>query len=527
MAPLVIPEELLTTQTKDNKAEIIRLIKERILQNKKTNPKNLREGLPKPFLYGEEVFEIKNVSEFGRTGKKLQLGRQTNAKKIREALLRAMTDQTGAARKTAYGRGARKLFRNQEDHHIIFRTLIDNFYKNLPEDQAAELTAHLARRGSPVGNVIENLQGIDIDFHDSKDPSSIHQWARNMGIDSKSFPDLTNLDLDARTVAIDEWLDLIEQPLLDKTAETLAKQDLRRYPKGLPKGNFRDRPNSMTKEGWLEFLTNQRENVKARANLLDKYPILDIDLDSPDIRPELKARYQKALSLVPEEAKQQWKALSPRQALEAGEWLSDNELAREIKANKNKELITDTGRRLGGLDSKIKGKFNPVVEKATEFAKIVGRTPGVKPALEVLDTVRKNPVVATVSTLPVLSAFDIAEAADSGTKLVQNKWDTDAEIGKLEKQVEQARFLAGTSGVSSLTPAAPVMGPTSLVSGAVSLILENRLKRAKDKRDEMNILSSAPISVTANTPDGIAEIKQRKRNVFELTSDKYQEWLNK
>ena len=69
------------------------------------------------------------------------------------------------------------------------------------------------------------------------------------------------------------------------------------------------------------------------------------------------------------------------------------------------------------------------------------------------------------------------------------------------------------------------MGPTSLVSGAVSLILENRLKRAKDKRDEMNILSSAPISVTANTPDGIAEIKQRKRNLFELTNDKYLEWL--
>ena len=65
---------------------------------------------------------------------------------------------------------------------------------------------------------------------------SLHQWARNMGIDSKSFPDLTNLDLDARTAAIDDWLDLIEEPLLDRTAATLSRQDYRRWgTKGLPK----------------------------------------------------------------------------------------------------------------------------------------------------------------------------------------------------------------------------------------------------------------------------------------------------
>ena len=195
MAPLVIPEKYLTKQTKDNKEEILKLIKERILQNKKTNPKNLREGLPKPFLYGDEIVQIKNVSAFARGEKNVQVGRITEAKKVREALLRAMTDETGAAAKTAYGRGARKLFKNQEDHHIIFRNLLDNFYENLDPDDAAELTAHLARRGSPAGNVIENLQGIDIDLHDSKMPGALHQWARNMGIDSKSFPDLTNLEL--------------------------------------------------------------------------------------------------------------------------------------------------------------------------------------------------------------------------------------------------------------------------------------------------------------------------------------------
>jgi len=349
MSPLVIPEKLLLEQTKENKKKIIDLIKDRILQNKKTNPNNLREGLPKPFLYGEEVFEIKDVSAFGRGEKNIRLGRQTDAKKIREAMLRAMTDQTGAARKTAYGRGARKLFKNQEDHHIIFRTLLDKFYKDLPEDQAAELTAHLARRGSPVGNVIENLQGLDIDLHDSKLPGSLHQWARDMNIDSKSFPDLSKLDFDARTVAIDEWLNLIEQPLLDRTATILSRQDYRRYgDKGLPKGNFTDRPSGITKKDWLEFLTNQRENVKARANLLDKYPILDIDLDSPDIRPELKARYEKALSLLPEEVKQQWSALSPRDAKQAGALLSANEFKGAIDTT-----TTEVGKRLGGVDSRI------------------------------------------------------------------------------------------------------------------------------------------------------------------------------
>ena len=40
----------------------------------------------------------------------------------------------------------------------------------------------------------------------------------------------------------------------------------------------------------------------------------------------------------------------------------------------------------------------------------ISNIPGVKPALEVADVVRKNPVVSTVSTLPILSAFDVADA---------------------------------------------------------------------------------------------------------------------
>ena len=145
---VLLDEKYLIEQTDDNKDYIFKRIKEKITENKKKypdwrkRPHLLREGLPKPFLYGNEIVQIKNVSAFGRGEKNIQLSRQTGAKKIREALLRAMTDKTGAATKTAYGRGARKLFTNQEDHHILFRTLLDNFYRDLPEDQAAELTAH-------------------------------------------------------------------------------------------------------------------------------------------------------------------------------------------------------------------------------------------------------------------------------------------------------------------------------------------------------------------------------------------------
>ena len=361
---VLLDEKYLIEQTDDNKDYIFKRIKEQIAKNKKKypnwreRPHILREGLPKPFLYGNEIVQIKNVSAFGRGEKNIQLSRQTGAKKIREALLRAMTDKTGAAAKTAYGRGARKLFANQEDHHILFRTLLDNFYRDLPEDQAAELTAHLARRGSPVGNVIENLQGLDIDLHDSKMPGSLHQWARDMNIDSKSFPDLSNLDFDARTAALDDWLDLIEEPLLDRTATILSRQDYRRYgTKGLPKTlSGKDRPTSIAKKDWLEFLYNQRENVKARANLLDKYPILAEDLDSPNIRPELKAKYEKALSLVPEGDVQTFKALTKAQEIQAIDWVNDPDIRK--LAGKPTGEVTELGRRLGGIGDTISTKAN-------------------------------------------------------------------------------------------------------------------------------------------------------------------------
>jgi len=459
---VLLDEKYLIEQTDDNKDYIFKRIKEQIAKNKKKypnwreRPHILREGLPKPFLYGNEIVQIKNVSAFGRGEKNIQLGRQTGAKKIREALLRAMTDKTGAAAKTAYGRGARKLFANQEDHHILFRTLIDNFYKNLPEDQAAELTAHLARRGSPVGNVIENLQGLDIDLHDSKMPGSLHQWARDMNIDSKSFPDLSNLDFDARTAALDDWLDLIEEPLLDRTATILSRQDYRRYgTKGLPKTlSGKDRPTSITKKDWLEFLYNQRENVKARSNLLDKYPILAEDLDSPNIRPELKAKYEKALSLVPEGDVQTFKALTKAQEIQAIDWVNDPDIRKTL--GKPTAEVTELGARLGGIGDTI--------------------TP--QPHL------LKN----TIRNITKTKAFKIGAATTFGvTGVGFDALSTYAGTGQAIKEKDPLRKIAGglealsgVSGIASLTPAAPVAVPVSLLSGGVSVAL-NYAADLKDK----------------------------------------------
>ena len=71
MAPLVIPEELLLEKTTDSVEEIRKLIKARILENKKKFPKwktdktLLRTGLPKPFLFGGKIVSISGANEFG------------------------------------------------------------------------------------------------------------------------------------------------------------------------------------------------------------------------------------------------------------------------------------------------------------------------------------------------------------------------------------------------------------------------------------------------------------------------------
>ena len=442
MAPLVIPEKLLQVDNKSNREKIKDLIRKRILEN--TRKGNLpRAGLPKPFLLGDNIVKIANATAFSTGKRELTLPTVTDKKKEREALLRAMTDETGAARKSVYGKTARKLFKNQEDHHIIFRTLLDKFYKDLPEDEAAELTSAIARRGTASGNVLENLVGVDKDLHQyAKD--SIHDWARDVQIEvRKGFPDLNNLDLDGRIDAVTEWLDLIEEPVLDKTAETLAKQDLRRY------GSFDAAP-AKNKEQWLELFTNQRQNIKARANLLDKYPILAEDLDSPDIRPELKARYD----AIPVEDINEWENLTDFQKQQELAWINDPDIRKTL--GKPTGEVTEVGRRLGGIGDTI--------------------TP--QPHL------LKN----TIRNITKTKAFKIGAATTFGvTGFGFDALSTYAGTGQAIKEKDPLRkvaggleALSGVSGIASLTPAAPVAVPVSLLSGGVSIAL-NYAADLKDK----------------------------------------------
>ena len=181
-----------------------------------------------------------------------------------------------------------------------------------------------------------------------------------------------------------------------------------------------------------------------------------------------------------------WGLLNPDQYEHGLAWFNDREYRKTL--GKPTGEVTELGRRLGGIGDTISTKpdnhlFRNTLAVGLKKINQVKNLPGVKPTLEVLDTVRKNPVVATVSTLPILSAFDIAEAATSGVKLYQNQWDTqDEELAKREKLAEQLKFTAGTAGVSSLTPAGFVTGPISLISGATALVLENRNNREKTKR---------------------------------------------
>ena len=459
MAPLVIPEKLLQVDNKSNREKIKDLIRKRILEN--TRKGNLpRAGLPKPFLLGDNIVKIANATAFSTGKRELTLPTVTDKKKEREALLRAMTDETGAARKSVYGKTARKLFKNQEDHHIIFRTLLDKFYKDLPEDEAAELTSAIARRGTASGNVLENLVGVDKDLHQyAKD--SIHDWARDVQIEvRKGFPDLNNLDLDGRIDAVTEWLDLIEEPVLDKTAETLAKQDLRRY------GSFDAAP-AKNKEQWLELFTNQRQNIKARANLLDKYPILAEDLDSPDIRPELKARYD----AIPIEDINEWENLTDFQKQQELAWINDPDIRKTL--GKPTGEVTEVGRRLGGIGDTISTKANLFKDYTSNIIKKSGAV--IKPFKPVVKKGAKYVLPAAGLVLSNMNRSAIsAEYEENPTK-----------INLARKKISEAQVGLETADTATLGATGLVTWIPNLMGDAADYILRQvQTPQTKEESDK-------------------------------------------
>ena len=350
--PLVIPAHLLKENTKANRKEIGKLIKERLDWNKKNlPPSQYRDGIPEgKFKFGDIEIEISGAGAYSRTGKGLSLPTVTDAEKIRAAELVKQTSKKGGVKKVTYGRGARGLKAAMQDHHIRFRTLFQPFYEGLNEKDAKELTEWFVQGKSPLGNVLENLEGVDADLHEELD-RSIHQWAkenqiqvdqfskeewargdRNIPIDPDTgkvkISEITDLpevkggasgewfvgkdeinpatgkrwsliemkaeqirriqnakfpqiggDLNARKNAARLYLDTIEEPLLNKTAEILEEQDLRYAAKD---PNYKPKTKAQWLKKWDESTTAAAETSEWLEDVANKNPDLDVKMSDID-----------------------------------------------------------------------------------------------------------------------------------------------------------------------------------------------------------------------------------------------------
>ena len=360
MAEFNIPKSYLKPgKYEQNKDKLKSYIRNWINKEKKagTPEKEIRKQL-KPFMVGDKKVEIQKFSKF-YNNEATNIGLQYDAdayrarKNIREEYLKRMTDKTGAAEQVRYGAGnkARGLLKGQQDHHMRFRTLFQPFYEGLDEADAEELTRWFAEGESPLGNVAENLEGIDSDLHQELQ-DSLHVWAKDNQIDVKpytkeqwskfdektkrmvpnqrniktnpktgeriaaggadgeiidtgqkglagpdlppdmkarktssaKFPNFEGTSLDNRKNAARLWLNTIEEPLMDKTAEIMARQDAR-YSETLPdyKG--------MSKDEWSNKFKGDAKNVASRSRILEDNPGLTAaDLDSPEVSSTLGNR---------------------------------------------------------------------------------------------------------------------------------------------------------------------------------------------------------------------------------------------
>tara|TARA_R100001082_G_scaffold98048_1_gene66149 strand:- start:241 stop:1803 length:1563 start_codon:yes stop_codon:yes gene_type:complete len=232
-------------------------------------------------------------------------------KKKREGNLELMADQGGGAQKSRYGAGKRGLPKGMEDHHIRPRTMFEPFFEGLSEAEAEEFAEWFVLQESPLGNVLENLEGVDGDLHQYKN-SSIHKVLRFHNIepgnpDGKSnlvvnertgqinvrggadinkvtsisdlrarMPSFAHIeDLDVRKEAAKNWLKITEEPMLNYTAHTLEKQDIRRY------GSLDD-PRAKSTLQWKWKFKNDAQHAAARAGIIKKQRELGVSLDAKD-----------------------------------------------------------------------------------------------------------------------------------------------------------------------------------------------------------------------------------------------------
>ena len=326
-----VPARLLDpAKWETNKKFVRQLIYERIAANKEWDlPYD--SGI-KPFKMGGETFEIRGMQAYSE-GRKPSIPfpkPRSTTKKGREPKILEQTSELGGAEKTPYGAGKRGLPIGQHDHHLRFRSLMEPFYEGLSEKDAKALTEWFVENEFPLGNVIENLEGIDKDLH-QETWDSIHTWAKDNQIDvdkwtveesnrgarnikdgkvlggadgdiidtprvkgqldqprlprgfpnvrkptKSKFPNLANLDLNERLTAATHWIDTIEEPLLNKMGSLLERQDLRYAAKD---PNYKPK----TAQEWVDKWKDSAQNAAARSKILTDNPdVSAADLDSAE-----------------------------------------------------------------------------------------------------------------------------------------------------------------------------------------------------------------------------------------------------
>tara|TARA_R100001082_G_scaffold92836_1_gene59534 strand:- start:255 stop:1700 length:1446 start_codon:yes stop_codon:yes gene_type:complete len=181
---------------------------------------------------------------------------------------------------------------------------------------------------------------------------------------------------------------------------------------------------------------------------------------------------------------------------------------------------------LGNLPSTVNHLFKDAIRYGSNI-------PGVKPTLEMANVIRKNPVVSTVTALPVFAAFDVTDIWAAGSNLLKDEYSADEKMKNLEKQSDQFKFLSAGAGLSTLNPyLAPVTTPLGIMSYGVHKALDNRVNREKTKQTLMDARINKKVPVANDHLDkddpryGVAELKQWDQNIIDKTKSKYWNWVN-
>jgi len=256
---------------------------------------------------GKLVLRPDVIQEYESKGPNLK---EKASKKAREDNLRRMRSELGGPETSQYGAGKRGLIKGMEDHHIRPRTIFEPFFEGLSDAEAEELAEWFVINEAPLGNVLENLEGVDADLHQYRD-SSIHKVLRYHNLEAAPNPDgLSNLVIDKngrinvkggadinriqtitdlrarmpsykglslseRMAAATQWLNVNEEPMLNYTAHVLEQQDIRRY--GI------NNPKTKSTLEWKYKFKLDAKHAAARAQLIQEAREQGIKLTAKDL----------------------------------------------------------------------------------------------------------------------------------------------------------------------------------------------------------------------------------------------------